>query len=145
MVGGTKWATWCCSIITHDAAKATAHNVVNSRHYNSRRSKFASRRHCKLMSWWRCSSCCDNIALANVWQAIMDVIVEIFVFFYSMAPRPSTATRMRISAHEREKEKESEKEQKGESFETCSKIPALLVGRNVTTQAPSCNNTSSLR
>jgi hypothetical protein len=32
-----------------------------------------------------------------------------------------------------------------ESFDTCSRIPALLVGINVTTQAPSCNNTTSLR
>jgi hypothetical protein len=45
--------------------------------------------------------------------------------------------------HEGERKKEREKEG-GERFETYSKIPALLVGRNVTAQAPSDNsNTSS--
>jgi hypothetical protein len=53
--------------------------------------------------------------------------VEIFVFFYSAASREKKRVRKR---------------ERRESFETCSRIPILLVGINVTTQAPSCNNTS---
>jgi len=37
------------------------------------------------------------------------------------------------------------KKEKQKSFDTCFKIPALLVGINVTTQAPSCNNTNTFR
>jgi hypothetical protein len=41
--------------------------------------------------------------------------------------------------------KKARKRKRKESFETCFRILALLVGRNVTTQAPSCNNASSLQ
>jgi hypothetical protein len=44
-----------------------------------------------------------------------------------------------VSLHKREKEKEKNRE----SFETYSKILTLLVGKNVTTQAPSGSNNTN--
>jgi hypothetical protein len=37
-----------------------------------------------------------------------------------------------------------EREKKRGSFETCSRIPILLVGKNVTTQAPSGSSNTSI-
>jgi hypothetical protein len=49
-----------------------------------------------------------------------------------------------LRVKEKKKKKENEKEKKRGSFETYSRIPTLLVSRNVATQAPFDNNTSSL-
>jgi len=51
-----------------------------------------------------------------------------FFFFYSIVSR---------------EKKKVKKKKRRESFETYSRIPTLLVGRNVTTQAPSSNNNTS--
>jgi len=52
-----------------------------------------------------------------------------FCLFYLAGSRPPPP----VSLHKREKKKKKKKE----SFETYSRISTLLVGRNVTTQAPS--------
>jgi hypothetical protein len=74
---------------------------------------------------------------------------EIFVFcffFYSVTSRPPPPRPPHV--RERERKRARKRKRWGRRFETCSKIPGLVVGRNVTMQVPSGNininnNTSS--
>jgi len=80
---------------------------------------------------WRWSA--HTAALANVVLQHGEIIFYFILFYFKFL----------LDSFKRKKIGRKREGQEG--FQTCSRIPALLVVRNVTTQAPSCNNVSSLR